>query len=606
MGILDITVALAFMIAVIGVGMIKSKPATNGANSDNGAADYFLAGRGLSWWLIGFSLIAANISAEQFVGMSGQGAGLEGLSVASWEWIAAITLVVVAFVLLPYFLKTGITTIPEFLEVRYNHWARLAMTLSMILILVGVSLVGVIYAGAITMTKLFAEFGYFVSLPFACWILGGMAALYVAFGGLKACAWADLLQGTALIVGGAIITYFAFDALGAVDVSQLVSSTGNAAHINADAGVLTKFNALNSESMHMDTPAMPWPVLLLGIWIPNFYYWGLNQYITQRILGSASLGDGQKGLVLAAGLKLIIPFIIVIPGIIAFNLFSSDMEASANLDAGGSVFSSYEQAVSDIDTNKVFILDSKYANSHPNKAEEILEHNQQVVARLGEGNVVKEAINPYKYDSAMGLLITKLIPKNTGVLGFVIAALMGAIISSLAAVLNAASTLLTMDVYQRYIRPAAAQGEYVKFGRICIGVFVVIGCVVAPMLAEFKSIFGFIQSFQGYVSTGILAVFIYGLINRTSGKWAGVIGIVANAIIYAFMQANYPHIHFLYNMSYCLIAVLAILTVYGMIFKEERVEFKSNTTLDMTPSQAALKWGGLVCALTVILYIVFW
>ncbi|WP_274878379.1 sodium:solute symporter family transporter [Vibrio harveyi] len=606
MGILDITVALAFMIAVIGVGMIKSKPATNGANSDNGAADYFLAGRGLSWWLIGFSLIAANISAEQFVGMSGQGAGLEGLSVASWEWIAAITLVVVAFVLLPYFLKTGITTIPEFLEVRYNHWARLAMTLSMILILVGVSLVGVIYAGAITMTKLFAEFGYFVSLPFACWILGGMAALYVAFGGLKACAWADLLQGTALIVGGAIITYFAFDALGAVDVSQLVSSTGNAAHINSDAGVLTKFNALNSESMHMDTPAMPWPVLLLGIWIPNFYYWGLNQYITQRILGSASLGDGQKGLVLAAGLKLIIPFIIVIPGIIAFNLFSSDMEASANLDAGGSVFSSYEQAVSDIDTNKIFILDSKYANSHPSKAEEILEHNQQVVARLGEGNVVKEAINPYKYDSAMGLLITKLIPKNTGVLGFVIAALMGAIISSLAAVLNAASTLLTMDVYQRYIRPAAAQGEYVKFGRICIGVFVVIGCVVAPMLAEFKSIFGFIQSFQGYVSTGILAVFIYGLINRTSGKWAGVIGIVANAIIYAFMQANYPHIHFLYNMSYCLIAVLAILTVYGMIFKEERVEFKSNTTLDMTPSQAALKWGGLVCALTVILYIVFW
>ncbi|HDM8210058.1 TPA: sodium/solute symporter [Vibrio harveyi] len=606
MGILDITVALAFMIAVIGVGMIKSKPATNGANSENGAADYFLAGRGLSWWLIGFSLIAANISAEQFVGMSGQGAGLEGLSVASWEWIAAITLVVVAFVLLPYFLKTGITTIPEFLEVRYNHWARLAMTLSMILILVGVSLVGVIYAGAITMTKLFAEFGYFVSLPFACWILGGMAALYVAFGGLKACAWADLLQGTALIVGGAIITYFAFDALGAVDVSQLVSSTGNTAHINADAGVLTKFNALNSESMHMDTPAMPWPVLLLGIWIPNFYYWGLNQYITQRILGSASLGDGQKGLVLAAGLKLIIPFIIVIPGIIAFNLFSSDMEASANLDAGGSVFSSYEQAVSDIDTNKIFILDSKYANSHPSKAEEILEHNQQVVARLGEENVVKEAINPYKYDSAMGLLITKLIPKNTGVLGFVIAALMGAIISSLAAVLNAASTLLTMDVYQRYIRPAAAQGEYVKFGRICIGVFVVIGCVVAPMLAEFKSIFGFIQSFQGYVSTGILAVFIYGLINRTSGKRAGVIGIVANAIIYAFMQANYPHIHFLYNMSYCLIAVLAILTVYGMIFKEERVEFKSNTTLDMTPSQAALKWGGLVCALTVILYIVFW
>src|SRR5210317_1396717 len=140
----DIIVAVLFMAAVIFVGLWKSKGEET--HSDHGAEDYFLAGRGLSWWLIGFSLIAANISAEQFVGMSGQGAGLQGLSVSSWEWIAAITLVVVAFVLLPYFLKTGITTIPEFLEVRYNHWARLLMTLSMMLILIAVSLIGVIYA----------------------------------------------------------------------------------------------------------------------------------------------------------------------------------------------------------------------------------------------------------------------------------------------------------------------------------------------------------------------------------------------------------------------------------------------------------------------------
>lgn len=604
MGAIDIAVAIMFMLTVIGVGMIKSKPVAGA--KDGNAADYFLAGRGLSWWLIGFSLIAANISAEQFVGMSGQGAGLEGLSVASWEWIAAITLVVVAFVLLPYFLKTGISTIPEFLEVRYNHWARLAMTLSMILILVGVSLVGVIYAGAITMTKLFAEFGYAVSLPVACWILGGMAALYVAFGGLKACAWADLLQGTALIIGGAIITYFAFDALGVASVSDLVHSTGAKATAEVGTDAIDKFNALNSEAMHMDTPAMPWPVLLLGIWIPNFYYWGLNQYITQRILGSASLGDGQKGLVLAAGLKLIIPFIIVIPGIIAFNLFATDMEEAANIDAGGNVFAQYEQAANQIDTNVIFTLDTKYAVAHPEKAAEIEAHNAAVITRVGEENVIKEAINPYKYDSAMGLLITKLIPKNVGVLGFVIAALIGAIISSLAAVLNAASTLLTMDVYQRYIRTNAAQSEYVKFGRVCIGVFVVIGCVVAPMLAEFSSIFGFIQSFQGYVSTGILAVFIYGLINRTSGKWAGVIGIVANAIIYGYMQSAHADMHFLYSMSYCLIAVLAILSAYGIFFKAERVEFKSTTTLDMTPSKVALKWGILVCMTTVALYVIFW
>lgn len=610
MGAIDIAVAIIFMLSVIGVGMLKSRGEET--HGDNGASDYFLAGRGLSWWLIGFSLIAANISAEQFVGMSGQGAGLEGLSVASWEWIAAITLVVVAFYLLPYFLRTGITTIPEFLEVRYNHWARLVMTLSMTLILVGVSLVGVIYAGAITITRLFLEFGYDVSLPVACWILGGMAATYVAFGGLKACAWADLLQGTALILGGAVITYFAFDALGATDLASLVDSTGAAASTGTaatlDAGVsaLDKFSTLNSAAMHMDSPAMPWPVLILGIWIPNFYYWGLNQYISQRILGSASLGDGQKGLVLAAGLKLIIPFIIVIPGIIAFNLFSTEMEASANIDAGGSVFTIYEEARVNPDTNTIFTLDSKYVVAHPEKAQEIETYNNSVIARIGEDAVEVKAINPYKYDSAMGLLITKLIPQNKGILGFVIAALMGAIISSLAAVLNAASTLFTMDVYQRYIRPSAKQYEFVTFGRICIGVFVVIGCVVAPMLAEFKSIFGFIQSFQGYVSTGILAVFIYGLLNRTSGKWAGVIGIIANAIIYAYMQSAHAEMHFLYSMSYCLIAVLAILTVYGMFFKAERVEFTSTTTLDMTPSTSARNWGVVICFLTVALYVIFW
>ncbi len=607
MGWIDILVAVGFMVAVIGVGLIKSK-GEDTHNEEVGAEDYFLAGRGLSWWLIGFSLIAANISAEQFVGMSGQGAGMEGLSVASWEWIAAITLVVVAFVLLPYFLKTGITTIPEFLEVRYNHWARLVMTLSMTLILIGVSLIGVIYAGAITLTRLFSEFGYDVSLPVACWVLGGMAAAYVAFGGLKACAWADLLQGTALILGGAVIAYYALKALGVGEVKELVTSTGATAQgvIDQTTGVMDKFSTLNADALHMNTDAMPGWILLLGIWIPNFYYWGLNQYITQRILGSASLGDGQKGLVLAAGLKLIIPFIIVIPGIVAFNLFSSDMEEAANAEIkNGTVFTVYEEAKVDATSKKIFELDQKYAVANPEKAAEITAYNKTVVARVGEEAVEKEAINPYKYDSAMGLLITKLIPKNKGILGFVIAALMGAIISSLAAVLNAASTLFTMDVYQRYIRPEAKQFEFVTFGRICIGVFVVIGCVVAPFLADFPSVFGFIQKFQGYVSTGILAVFIYGLLNRTSGKWAGVIGIGANAAIYHFMNKYYTG-HFLYSMSYSLIAVLAILFVYGLIWKAPRVEFTSETTLDMTPSKGALNWGIAVCILTVLLYVVFW
>jgi SSS family solute:Na+ symporter len=604
MGIVDIIVFVAFVAAVLFVGLYKSKG--EDTHGDTGASDYFLAGRGLTWWLIGFSLIAANISAEQFVGMSGQGAGLQGLSVSSWEWCAAIALFVVAFVLLPYFLRSGITTIPEFLEVRYNHWARLVMTLSMTLILVAVSLIGVIYAGAITMTRLFAEFGTEISLPVACWILGGLAAGYVAVGGLKACAWADLLQGSALMIGGGIITYFAFHKLGIADVSTLVSASGAAATVDAGAGVMEKFTALNEPVMHMDSPAMPWPVLVVGIWIPNFYYWGLNQYITQRILGSASLAEGQKGLVLAAFLKLLIPFAIVIPGIIAFNLYSGEMADRANTEAGGNVFAQYEAAVSDSENTTIFTLDTKYAAAHPEKAAEITAFNEGVIARVGSEGVEKVSINAYKYDDAMGLLITKLIPKNKGILGFVIAALLGAIISSLAAVLNAASTLFTMDVYQRYIRPKAKQFEFVTVGRICIGVFVVIGCVVAPKLIEFSSIFDFIQSFQGYVSTGILAVFIYGLLNRTSGKWAGVIGIAANAGIYHYMLKTHADMHFLHSMSVCLGVVLAILLVYGLIFKAERVEFTSNTTMDLTSSKGAFAAGLGVCALTVLLYVIFW
>ena len=601
MGIVDIIVFVLFVGAVLFVGLYKSKG--ENTHGEEGAADYFLAGRGLTWWLIGFSLIAANISAEQFVGMSGQGAGLYGLSCSSWEWIAAITLVVVAFVLLPYFLRAGITTIPEFLEIRYNHWARLLMTVSMMIILIVASLIGVIYAGAITLKELMLDLDVNLSMTGCCWALGAMAAIYVAVGGLKACAWADLIQGSALIVGGGVITYFAFSKLGGVDAGALVSSTGVTADFTANAGAVERFKALNDSAMHMGSnPEMPWMILLLGIWIPNFYYWGLNQYITQRILGSASLAEGQKGLVLAGFLKLLIPFVIVIPGIIAFNLFSHDME-----DRAGDVFAVYEEAAASDTSVKVFELDAKWAAAHPEKAAEIEAYNTSVTARVGADSVEKETLAPYKYDSALGLLITKLIPKNKGILGFVIAALLGAIVSSLAAVLNAASTLFTMDVYNRYIDRQASQFKLVTVGRILIGVFVLIGCIVAPLLKS-DSIFEYIQKFQGYVSTGILAVFIYGLINRTSAKWVGLVGLFANPIIYHVLVSEwiFPEKHFLYSMSYSLIAVLAVMTVLGAIFRSEKVEFAHNTTMDLTSSRTALIWGVVVCVLTVALYVIFW
>ena len=559
MGIVDIIIFFAFIACVMVVSLWKS-----GGEAGKSADDYFLAGRGLSWWLIGFSLIAANISAEQFVGMSGQGAGAEGLSCASWEWIAAIALVVVAFALLPYFLRSGITTIPEFLEIRYNHWARAFMTVSMMGILIVASLIGVTYAGSLVMQQLFQHLGW--NLPFwsCCLIMGCLAGVYVMVGGLKACAWADLLQGSALIVGGAVIAYFAMKALGSAAPETLTGAKD--AVTSASAGAIERFRELNEAKLHMGREAtdaaMPWTILIIGIWIPNFYYWGLNQYITQRILGSGSLAEGQKGIVLAAFLKLIIPFVIVIPGIIAFNLFAKDLAA--------------------------------------------------------------------KPDEALGLLITRLIPQGVGLMGFVLAALLGAIVSSLAAVLNATSTLFTMDIYQRYMRPSASQKEIVLFGRLTIVVLLVIGIVVASFLNA-QSIFAYIQKMQLYVSPGIVAVFIFGLVNRRGARWIGALALLLSPIIYYLLStfgwsllpgaASFvPEVcgcvvidgvvqpmHYLWAASYNLIITLVIMFILGAIFKmEEPISFESSTKLDMKPSTAALVFGVIVVVLTVALYVYFW
>ena len=216
----DIAVFIAFIIAVVFVGLYKSR-------GENGSEGYFLAGRGLSWWLIGISLIAANISTEQFVGMSGSAAGISGLAIASYEWMAAITLVFVAFLFLPKFLKCGIYTVPQFLEYRFDALSRSVMSFMMVIVLVLVNVTAVIYSGA---TVAETVFGSSEGLPFeinietACWAIGMIAAVYVCAGGLKACAWADLLQGTALVVGGALIAYFAFDVFAAKPVAEIATT----------------------------------------------------------------------------------------------------------------------------------------------------------------------------------------------------------------------------------------------------------------------------------------------------------------------------------------------------------------------------------------------
>ncbi|MBN1760893.1 MAG: sodium/solute symporter [Chitinispirillaceae bacterium] len=666
-GPIDIVIFFAFIIGVVTIGMLKSRKEQTGE-------DYFLAGRGLTWWLIGFSLIAANISTEQFVGMSGNAASHVGLAIASYEWMAAITLVVVAFGFLPYFLRAGIFTMPEFLEYRYNSGARTIMasaTIFIYLLLLG----SVTYSGALTIRTLASQMGYQVPLFTGSIIIGLIAMLYVAAGGLKACAWADLIQGSALILGGGVILVFAFIKLGqATTAAQVVNPETGAVIIKSltpDQGAIERFWELNRVRMNMFLPktdtVLPWTALMLGLWIPNFYYWGLNQYITQRTLGSASLKEGQKGIVFAALLKLVIPFVIVIPGIIAFNLYSGKMQAEAARDNTAAVakYAKANPAAATVEvvksppaemvsgwnegrylialypdqgsldkanTGNPFVLpmlesdfsglavndytvfesdDKAWKSILPQFAGEVAAFNETIRTKAATqgASVTTEKLIAYKYDTAMAQLLGNVLPQGVGFLGFVLAALLGAVVSSLAAMLNAASTIVTMDIYKRHIAPDASQKNIVFLGRICVVVFGFVAILLAPQLGNPKisnSIFTIIQEGQGFISPGILAVFVFGLLFRKAPPVAGIAGLLTNIAAYGGLKIGAPQIQFLNRMAICFvlcITVMGLITVVKPLATP--MEFKQNTNLNLEGSKGAFAAGMVVIGLTLILYFIF-
>ena len=682
MGILDVIVFVVFVVCVVGLGLYKSRDEKSGE-------DYFLAGRGLVWWLIGFSLIAANISSEQFVGMSGNAASYIGMAIASYEWMAAITLVVVAFAFLPYFLRAGIYTMPEFLEYRYNSAARTVMAVATIFIYL-LLLGSVTYSGAITLNTMAEEMEMRVvpTVAQASLVIGIIAMLYVAAGGLKACAWADLIQGSALIVGGAVILIFAFKMLGGVQEASYIEDVTTGAvgtkTFSGGEGALERFVSLNKVRLNMFLPmndaTLPWTALLLGLWIPNFYYWGLNQYITQRTLGSASLAEGQKGIVFAAFMKLLVPFVIVVPGIIAFNLFAPEMKSKAAAD-NAPVFAKYQKAnpntllvqvvespsseqlaaheegkilvavFQDKESMKAcrvknpFVLpitqekysalqvqpftvfeseDKSWRTVFPTLASELDIYNASVrqAAQQSNAPVAVEKFLGYKYDSALGHLLSKVLPAKTGLVGFVLAALLGAIVSSLAAMLNAASTIFTMDIFKKYLSPNASQSAIVTLGRVCVVVFTAVAVFLAPQLGNPKisnSIFTIIQESQGFLSPGVLAVFVFGLLVRRGPAVCGVVGLVTNFVVYGGLKyiSTIPNLmenkgmafligNFLNRMAIsflvCLL-VMAIITILKPLAKP--VEFRQNTTIQLHSSRGALSAGIVVVVLTLLLYVIF-
>lgn len=635
---LDLIVFLGFIFGVVALGLWQSR----GGNSDEGAGtkSYFLAGRGLSWWLVGFSLIAANISTEQFVGMSGQAADWLGLAIASYEWMAAVTLVIVAFAFLPTFLRTGIYTIPEFLEHRYGYFSRLIMAVATLVILVGVPTASVIYSGAKVISVAFHDttlLGLDLgNLTVACWLIGVLAAGYVFVGGLKACAWADLIQGAALIAGGAIMTWLAFRALGTADPVALAATSAVPGRATPEAlevaGALERFALLNGGpveeggKLHMvrpaSDPAIPWTALLAGLWIPNLFYWGLNQYIVQRTLGSKSLAEGQKGIVFAALLKLVIPFIVVIPGILAFNLYGSDLRSEADRRNAPTLerFAAGERSV--------FPFTETFVRAQPEMATTLYQHNVKQVGAsstlaepadlfaantvlvqhaLTAGQPLASTLIGYDYDAAFPTLLRNLLQSGTGLKGFVFAAIFGAVVSSLASMLNAASTIFAMDVWNK-ARGTPPAGELVRVGRACVVAFAVIACLIAPSLGrpEFGGIFTFIQEFQGFISPGILAVCLFGLLVPRAPRFLGWLGIALNAVLYGALKQMLD-VAFLDRMAICFGAVLAVLTLCTLVRPlAQPVVMPVNAGFDITPSRSAKLVGYAVCGLTALLYLIFW
>ncbi|MHC4115659.1 MAG: sodium:solute symporter family transporter [Planctomycetota bacterium] len=659
-GFLDIGVFVLFIAAVITLGLMKSR-------KEKTSEDYFLAGRSLIWPLIGFSLIAANISTEQFVGMNGNAASHVGLAIASYEWMAAVTLVIVAFGFLPYFLRAGIYTIPEFLEYRYNSVARTIMAIATIFIYM-LLLGAITYSGALTIRTLFAKMDIHITLA-----TGSLAIGFI--GGLKACAWADLIQGSALIIGGILIMFFAFAKLGsATEVASFTDVSSGAITIKTfapDVGAVERFMDLNKVRLNMFLPAtdkvLPWTALLLGLWIPNFYYWGLNQYITQRTLGSASLAQGQKGIVFAAFMKLLIPFAIVIPGIIAFNLFSKDMQLEAAADNTPRIIKYYKAnpatefvyAVTDTDASDIVewrpgkyiiaVLDSEtevkefdvknsyilpitkadfdnisvadytlfvsedlaWKNINPDLAVEIEAYNAKTTqaAKAAQQDTSTEKLIAYKYDTALAHLLGNVLPQGVGLVGFILAALLGAVVSSLAAMLNAASTIFSMDIYKRYISPEASQKALVLLGRICVVLFTGVAVFLAPQLGNptiSNSIFTIIQESQGFISPGILAVFVFGIIVRKAPPVAGVIGLLTNIVAYGALKVACPGIQFLNRMAVCFALCLLIMEIITLIKPlASPIEFQQKTDMDLTSSKTAKIAGWIVIILTLVFYLIF-
>ncbi len=526
-----------YAVVILGVGLYMSR---NKKGQDKTTEDYFLAGKTLPWWAIGASLIAANISAEQFIGMSGSGFAI-GLAIATYELMAALTLIIVGKYFLPVFIKQGLYTIPEFVEKRFNTSLKTILAIFWIALFVFVNLTSVIYLGGKALDTVLGA-GDGSNILLYMFGLALFAAAYSVWGGLSAVAWTDVIQVVLLIAGGLVTTYIALD------------------HVTAQGGAINGFAHVYdvaADKFHMilkrDNPQfanLPGiAVLIGGMWVANLYYWGFNQYIIQRALAAKSLKEAQNGIAFAAFLKIIVPLIVVIPGIIAFVMYKENIADAAGAFANG------------------------------------------------------DAIN---YDKAYPWLIRTFVP--AGFKGLVVAALSAAIVSSLASMLNSTSTIFTMDIYKPYINKNASDKQLVTVGRITVLVALVIASSIGKTMGSIPQMFQYIQEYTGIVSPGILAVFLMGLFWKKTNVKGAIVGVLASipiALALKFLPIEMP---FLDQMLYTLLMTMVVIMGISLNTGEGDDDPKGIPLLKETflTGKTFNISAYIILIILVILYTIFW
>jgi len=515
---IDLVIVAVYAIGLFALAQWVSREP---AGQQKSAQDYFLAGKALPWWAIGASLIAANISAEQIIGMSGSGYAI-GLAIASYEWMAAFTLLLVGKFLLPIFLKTGIYTMPQFLAQRYDDRVKTVMAVFWLGVYTFVNLTSILWLGALAINTVAG-----VDLTMGLISLSVFAIAYSLYGGLRAVALTDIIQVILLVMGGLMISWILLEQIGdgAGPIAGFTTLTQQAPD---------KFHMILNEGHphYMSLPGLS--VLLGGMWVMNISYWGFNQYIIQRALAAKSVDEAQKGIAFAAFLKLLMPVIVVLPGIAMFVL-NPDLSA-------------------------------------PDKA----------------------------YPSAMNLL-------PLGIKGLVFAALLAAIVSSLASMCNSISTIFTMDVAPSLGMVSDGGQRSVTLGRAVAIVAMVIAVIAAkPLLGNFEQAFQYIQEFTGFFTPGIVAIFMLGLFWSRTTATAALIAAIASAALSLLFKLYWPELPFMDRVGLVFVLCIAIGVFWSLLRPRAQTGFVDPAGVSFATTQGFNLSAIVVTLILVFFYTVWW